>query len=100
MVSRSQEGEAISDVTHVSTELYLVCFPSEFRRSEVKFPHAQVEGLYLLPQCGLCKSFLIASLSKRDYCFSHIVNFFLLICFGTILIHLGVILATIGQRMT
>ena len=66
--------ETASDVTHVLIEWYLTCFPSEFQRSGVKFPHVQVESLHLLPQCGLCKSFLIASLSRTECCFSHIVN--------------------------
>ena len=57
-----------------SIEWNLVCFPSVFSRSGVKFPHAQVESLYLLPQCGLCKISPVTSLSRTDCCFPHIVN--------------------------
>ena len=52
-----------------------MCFPSIFSGSGVKFPHAEVESRYLLPQCGMCKFFLVASLSRRDCCFSHVVSY-------------------------
>ena len=83
-----------------------MCFPSVFPGSGVKFPHARVESLYLLPQCGLCKSFPIASLSRRDCCFPHVVNYVVdtfedvVDCFGSVVILLGVILAMLGPRTT
>ena len=69
----ARSGGSSSDVIHISIEWYLACLPSEFRRSDVNFSHAQVGSPYLLPHCGLCKSFSIASFPRTDCCFSHVV---------------------------
>ena len=56
--------------SHSSIEWNLMCFPSVFSGSGVKFPHAQVEILYLLPQCGMCKFFPVAFVVQEGLLFS------------------------------
>ena len=77
-----------------------ICFSVCILGSGASFPHAQVEILYLLPQCGLCKSFSLTSFPRTDYGFPPCCELCLLMHFGTVVIRLGVVLASIGPKMT